>query len=207
MSKLVPTGSKYSDEDRRRAVIEYHIHGSQTKVSKLTGIPQSTIATWIKTDWWAEQLLKLSNQLEDQILANNEKIVTESQEQLLDRIENGDFRLVKTKKALKNDDGSLEVSEDYELKRIPMTGKDLTISGGTHQDKRRIQLNLPTNISSSVASDENLKKVMDKCFALGSQVKQVNSVPGKCTEIVDEVADQSLGFDTKKSNNKSEISE
>ncbi len=112
MSKLVPTGSKYSDEDRRRAVIEYHIHGSQTKVSKLTGIPQSTIATWIKTDWWAEQLLKLSNQLEDQILANNEKIVTESQEQLLDRLKNGDFRLVKTKKALKNGDGSLEVSED-----------------------------------------------------------------------------------------------
>ncbi len=198
MSKLVPTGSKYSDEDRRRTVIEYHIHGSQTKVSKLTGIPQSTIATWIKTDWWAEQLLKLSNQLEDQILANNEKIVTESQEQLLDRIENGDFRLVKTKKALKHDDGSLEVSEDYELKRIPMTGKDLTISGGTHQDKRRIQLNLPTNISSSQASDENLKKVMDKCFALGAG----QAIPGTCTEIVDEVADQVLGFDTKKGKSK-----
>ncbi len=179
--------SKYSDEDRRRVVIEYHIHGTQTRVAKITGIPQTTIADWLKTDWFAEQSTALHVQTEKKILAKNQEIIDASQSQLLDRVENGDHKLVKTKKAIKHDDGSLEMSEDYELKRVPMPGRDLNITSGTVQDKRRTQLNLPTSISSSQNSQDKLKSVMDDLLGAAQlyDKKRTNIINGECTEIKD----------------------
>ena len=192
--------SKYSDEDRRRVVIEYHIHGTQTKVAKITGIPQRTISDWIQTEWFVEQSQAMEAQNEQLILAKNRKIIDASQDELLDRVLNGDHKLVKTKKAIKRDDGSLEVSEDYELKRIPMPGRDLNITSGTVQDKRRTQLNLPTSISTSQNSQDQLKKVMDDLLgaAKAYDEKLANSIKGEYIEIGDEVADQSLQPATKK---------
>ena len=185
--------SKYSDEDRRRVVIEYHIHGTQTRVSKITGIPRRTISDWTQTEWFVEQSQAMEAQTEQLILAKNRRIIDASQDELLDRVLNGDHKLVKTKKAIKHDDGSLEVSEDYELKRVPMPGRDLNITSGTVQDKRRTQLNLPTSISSSQNSQDQLKAVMDNLLgaAKAYDEKRVNSIKGECTEIEGEVEDQS----------------
>jgi len=46
MSDLVETGSKYTDEDRRRVVIEYHIKGNDQAVADATNISRQTINTW-----------------------------------------------------------------------------------------------------------------------------------------------------------------
>ena len=192
--------SKYSNEDRRRVVIEYHIHGTQTKVAKITGIPRRTISDWTQTEWFVEQSQAMEAQAEQLILAKNRRIIDASQDELLDRVLNGDHKLVKTKKAVKHDDGSLEVSEDYELKRVPMPGRDLNITGGTVQDKRRTQLNLPTSISSNQNSKDQLKAVMDDLLgaAKAYDEKRANSINGECIEIGDEVADQSPQPATKK---------
>ena len=188
MSELVQGGSKYSDEDRRRVAIEYHIHGTQTKAAEITGIPRRTISDWIKTDWFVEQSNALHVQTEKKILAKNQEIIDASQSQLLDRVENGDHKLVKTKKVIEHDDGSSEVVEDYELKRVPMPGRDLNITSGTVQDKRRTQLNLPTSISSSRNSQDHLKAVMDNLLGAAKvyDEKRVNSIKGECVEIRDE---------------------
>jgi len=186
--------SKYSDEDRRRVVIEYHIHGTQTKVSKITGIPQTTIADWLKTEWFEDLSKTLHEQTEKKIFAKNQKIIDASQDELLDRVLNGDSKLLKTKKVIEHDDGSSEVVEDYELKRVPMPGRDLNITSGTVQDKRRTQLNLPTSISSSQNSQDQLKAVMDDLLGKAKEYdeKRANSIKGECTEIEGEVEDQSL---------------
>ena len=192
--------SKYSDEDRRRVVIEYHIHGTQTKVAKITGIPRRTISDWTQTEWFVEQSQAMEAQAEQLILAKNRRIIDASQDELLDRVLNGDHKLVKTKKAIKHDDGSSEVVEDYELKRIPMPGRDLNIASGTVQDKRRTQLNLPTSISSNQNSKDQLKSVMDDLLgaAKAYDEKRANSIKGECIEIEDKVADQSPQPATKK---------
>jgi len=143
MGKQVMERSKYSDEDRRRVVIEYHIHGTQTKAAEITGVPRRTISDWIQTEWFEAQSKALHAQTEKKILAKNQTIIDASQDELLDRVLNGDSKLVKTKKVIEHDDGSSEVVEDYELKRVPMPGRDLNITSGTVQDKRRTQLNLP----------------------------------------------------------------
>ena len=186
-NEQIMEGSKYSDEDRRRAVIEYHIHGTQTKVAEIMNIPQTTLSGWINTEWFAEQSQALDAQTENLILANNQKIIDASQAELLDRVENGDFKLVKTKKTIKHDDGSMEVAEDHELKRVPMPGRDLNITTGTIQDKRRTQLNLPTSISSNQKSQDQLNAVMDNLLgaAKAYDEKRANSIDVECIEIKD----------------------
>ena len=59
MGDLVETGSKYSDEDRRRAVAEYCVHGTISQVSKATGIPGRTLSGWKNTDWWVCEYTKV----------------------------------------------------------------------------------------------------------------------------------------------------
>ena len=154
MSTMGKKGSKYSDEDRRRAVVEYFVTGNMAKVSKNMDIPETTLSGWRKYDWWDEALAEVRSEKEEEIDANLTNLVTSAFEQAQDRIDNGDFRLVKTKKAIKHEDGSLEVSEDYELKRVPMGGKDLVISGGVGFDKRRLHRNQATQIHGQSAESQ-----------------------------------------------------
>lgn len=96
MGDLVETGSKYSDDDRRQAVVEYCVHGVMSKVSEVTGIPETTLATWKnKSDWWDGQLVEVRSEIGDQILAQNLVNASKAGDELLDRIENGDQKLVK----------------------------------------------------------------------------------------------------------------
>ncbi len=63
MSDLVGPGSKYTDEDRRRAALEYALTGSLTKVAKRTDIPRKTVSDWKnKSDWWVEVSAKVRHQ-------------------------------------------------------------------------------------------------------------------------------------------------
>jgi len=191
MGKLVKTsskGSRYSNKDRRRAVVEYCVHGLMTNVSKVTGIPDTTLAYWKnKSPWWDEMVAEVRDEINEQILAQNMEIATKAGERVLDSLENGDEKLVWDKDIGK-----------HVIKHVKPSGKDSMVISGISQDKARVQLNLPTSILSSPSSDAQLKAVMDKCFALGSQVKQVNSIPGECVE----VADQSTRSNTKKKKSK-----
>ena len=69
-----------------------------------------------------------------------------------------------------------------------MPGRDLNITSGTVQDKRRTQLNLPTSISTSQNSQDQLKKVMDDLLgaAKAYDEKLANSIKGEYIEIKDE---------------------
>ena len=81
----------------------------------------------------------------------------------------------------------MEMSENHELKRVPMPGRDLNITTGTIQDKRRTQLNLPTSISSNQKSQDQLNAVMDNLLgaAKAYDEKRANSINGECIEIKD----------------------
>ena len=46
MGELVQGRSKYSDEDRRRAAVEYCVSGLMTKVSECTDIPETTLSLY-----------------------------------------------------------------------------------------------------------------------------------------------------------------
>ena len=172
MGELVNGRSKYTDEDRRRAVIEYHVSGLMTKVSDVTGIPETTLATWKnQSDWWDTLTVAVRSEIKDIILAQNLTNARASGEALADRIENGDQKLLKVKKAIKHDDGSVEISEDYELRIEPMKGRDLAVVTGIVQDKATRDMGLPTTIHSQTA-DAQIKSFIDEFRELSQSFKE-----------------------------------
>ena len=166
MSDLVSGGSKYSDEDRRRAVIEYCVHGVMSKVSKLTGIPEQTLSTWKNdTSWWGELVVEARSEINEHILAQNLEIATKAGERVLDSLENGDEKLIWDK-----DKGK------HVIKRVKPSGKDCAVIGGISQDKARVQLNLPTSITGQTI---DMAAVNRQFQELSRQSRQINSIPGE----------------------------
>ena len=140
MGSLTKQGSKYSDEDRRRVVVEYFITGSMSKVAKSTGIPRRTLNDWKKTDWWDEVVATVRHEKGEELDANLTKLIDSAFDQAQDRVDNGDFR----------------VAKDGTLIRVPMGGRDLVIAGATVYDKQRLHRNEPTSISSNSGNDRVL---------------------------------------------------
>jgi len=139
-------------------ISDYVVLGNQTKVSELHNIPLTTVHEWIKSEWGVALTEEIRNEKGPELDANFTKLIEVAFDEAEDRIKNGDYRLVKTKKAVKHDDGSLEVAEDYELKRVPMNGKDLIVGGAVVYDKRQLHRNQPTSIQGKAESKEDLLK-------------------------------------------------
>lgn len=169
MGSLTKQGSKYSDEDRRRVVVEYFITGSMTKVAKSIGIPRRTLNDWKKADWWDELVATVRHEKGEELDAKLTKLIDSAFEQAQDRVENGDFRLTK----------------DNELIRVPMGGQALVTSGAITYDKRQLNRNQPTSISSTSDSLEHFTKVFTDIArqVKGELARQANSIPGECEEI------------------------
>jgi len=83
MSKLVTNGSKYSDEERTQAAIHYAVTGSLVKTEEATGIPDSTIGTWKKQDWWEELVGSVRDEKSGEHRANYVEIIDKAQKQTL----------------------------------------------------------------------------------------------------------------------------
>ena len=73
MSKLVAQGSKYDDEIRRKAVLEYSLCGSLAKVSEATGVPRKTLSDWFRSEWW-DQLTGELRHNEDEPVSTGEVV-------------------------------------------------------------------------------------------------------------------------------------
>ncbi|MCH9025492.1 MAG: hypothetical protein IIA05_00045 [Proteobacteria bacterium] len=176
----VDKGSKYTNQQRREAVIEYGIHGNMTKVAEVTGIPDATLSNWKRhTDWWDTMLGEVRNEINDRILPQNLKIAEKANERILDSLRNGDEKLVWDK-----------AKNDYVIKRVKPTGKDASVMGGIAQDKARVQMNLPTSITDNRSTEEAIKALAkvftdlsDKHKAEQLNEKQASAIPGEYKKI------------------------
>jgi hypothetical protein len=129
-------GSKYSNQQRIEAVVYYMVHGSLTKTSKACGIPLTTLHDWKQTEWWPELSEQVRREKESEFQAGLSRIVTSAIGEIEDRVQHGDVKLVKVK-------------DGYEERRVPVSAKDATVIAGISYDKLRLSLNLPTSITSS----------------------------------------------------------
>ncbi len=148
MGELVSRGSKYTNQQRREVVIEYHIKGNDQAVAKSTGISRQTINTWrLHSDWWDELLGEVRHEIGDQILGQNLQIAVKSGESVLDSLENGDEKLVWDKD-----------KKEHVIKRVKPGAYHSMLVSGISQDKARTQLNLPTSISGKAEDYQALAK-------------------------------------------------
>ncbi len=170
MSELVGPGSKYTDEDRRKAALEYSLTGSLTKVAARTGIPRKTLSDWKnKSDWWVEISAEVRHQKEAKILADNDEIIDKAHREIVDRLDNGDVQLVRTKNGV-------------ELHKVPVKAKDAAVIRGISDDKRRVSLNQPTAITGNTTDMVALANEFRKLSQQWNE-KRVNSIPGESEEI------------------------
>ncbi len=76
MSEVVPSGSKYTDQDRRQAAIQYAIEGNLSQIERDTGIPNETLSYWkSNNEAWAETVARVREETDDKVLAEGAKII------------------------------------------------------------------------------------------------------------------------------------
>ena len=67
---LIDSGtSQYTDHDRREAVSLYLATGKASHVARTTGIPESTLCMWRKTEWWDDLSVEIGMLIDDEMRA------------------------------------------------------------------------------------------------------------------------------------------
>jgi len=141
---LVVKGSKYTDEDRRKAVVLYLVLGTDTAVAKELGYPRNTVTNWRHSDWWEQEAVLVGHEIEDKLRATFRKVAVEGTQLALDAIRNKDLK-----------------------------GKEAMITAGIAYDKLRLSENRPTSISGNVSGgvQAKLEEISDQVLELERQAK------------------------------------
>lgn len=154
---------EYTPEKKIAAVTLYFSLGSFKETGKRLGIGWSTIAQWKrKSPWWEEITHKLRREKQDELDAMMTSYLHEAQDQALDRIRNGDFKLTAA----------------GELKRIPMSGRDIALTSAAFFDKRALIRGDATSIA---RRQDPLKEIKGKleAFAAFNNAKEIDAKPRK----------------------------
>ena len=80
MSNMVSMGSKYTDEQRTEAAIQYAISGNMKSVAKTIGIPRTTLVGWKQADWWNELVVTAHHEKADEHRARYSELVDKAQQ-------------------------------------------------------------------------------------------------------------------------------
>ncbi len=133
----------YDDTAKINAAYLYAASGNYSQVARDTNIPRTTIVSWANGDCavWVDSLVKARQEISDEILAQNLAIAIKAGDIVLDRLENGDEKLVWDKE-----------KKEHVIKRVKPGAYHSMLVSGISQDKARTQQNLPTSISSNLDS-------------------------------------------------------
>jgi hypothetical protein len=139
-------GSHYTDEQRREAAGHYVVVGNWQAVSEATGIPHRTCTSWSHAPWFATLYAEVRAEKGAELDGAYTRIIHKAADELLDRLENGDAVLI-----------------DGEVKRRPVSARDLAMINGIIYDKRALARNQPTEITGpDKVSDSDLWAALEE---------------------------------------------
>ena len=162
-------GIVHPDTTKIRCAYQYASLGNYSEVARQTKIKRTSIMNWAGgNEVWADALIKARQEISDELLAQNLALATAANEEIADRIKNGDHKLVKDK-----------------LVRVPMNGKDLAIVSGIKEDKGRVAMGLPNVIKGNSESIKSMTAMFEDIAAQVQErlAKQANSIAGTCEEV------------------------
>jgi hypothetical protein len=113
----------WPEKKRIEALTTFLATGSQAHTAAITGIPEPTIATWRKQEWWAERTKEIKdseNLVLDKKLA---KVMDKALDAVLDRVENGEY---------------MYDPRTGDIKRVPAKLRDVQKVAGDMIDKRQL---------------------------------------------------------------------
>ena len=135
---MLPTSrGAYTKEIKYKAAELFVILGRATDVAAQLDIPQQTVYSWIKQDWWETATAKAKRENAELIEAKASLVVQKAVDQLVDRIEHGDHVL----------------DRFGEIKRVPVKARDLKGIAADFIDKIRVMRNQPTDYKLDVRAD------------------------------------------------------
>ena len=112
--------SKYTDDIRREACLQYAIKGNQAAVCKDMDIPAATLHGWKESEWWQQLTEEHRNETNAQIRASYTQIIQKGADVALTALNSGEVK-----------------------------GKDAMTISAIAYDKVRLIDNMPTSITSS----------------------------------------------------------
>lgn len=81
----------WSDKKRLEVLTTFLATGSQAHTSAITGVPEETIRTWRKADWWLERAKEIKSDNNIQLDQRLTKVMDKALDAVIDRIENGEY--------------------------------------------------------------------------------------------------------------------
>ena len=158
---------EYTVENKIQCATLYFTCGSFKQVGRDTGIKWGTISDWArKSTWWDEVIHKLRREKQDELDAMMTNFLHEAQHQALDRVKNGDYKM----------------TAGGELKRVPMSGRDLALTSAAFFDKRALIRGDATSISRRKDPLGDIASKLEQ-FAKYNAAKEIDGSQRKATSI------------------------
>lgn len=157
---------QWKESKRIEAVTTYLSTGSFTEVSRLLGIPIDTLHTWKKTEWWADLVKTIRAEEEHGLDTKLSKAVDKALDNLMDRIENGDY---------------VYDQKTGGVKRVPAKLRDLNTAFNNVLDKRQLIRKQPTKIVEQQSTAHQLKNLAESFAKFVN--KKVDELPD--THLID----------------------
>ena len=176
----------WSDKKRLEVLTTFLATGSQAHTSAITGVPEETIRSWRKADWWTERAKEMKADSHLQLDKKLSGVMEKALDAVVDRIENGEF---------------MYDPRTGEIKRIPPKLRDVQKVTNDMIDKKilldKIQKGKEEQVKQQITADhlvllakEFAKFATGKAPPESDDIKSV--IEGEHKEIFEE-----LGMETK----------
>lgn len=148
----------WKESKKIETVTTYLSTGSNAETSRLVGVPIDTLNRWKTQPWWKEFIEKIRQDEEQQLDNKLSKVVDKALDNLLDRIENGEF---------------IYDQKTGRVIRTPAKLRDLNAAFNNVIDKRQLLRKQPTKIVEQQGTATQLQALAES-FAkfVNKQIKE-----------------------------------
>jgi len=164
--------SPYPPELKIASAALWCVLGSSVKVSKMIRIPDITIRSWYKEPWWHMAIREVRKAKNEEFDAKLTGLLDDTIVEIQDRLMNGET----------------VVDKNGELKRVPVSTRNLATLMGIVYDKRALTRGDPTSKVVRVDTNEHLAEVAKKLSKMVDKIPtpiESVTIEGEFKEIVD----------------------
>ena len=152
----------WKESKKIEAVTTYLSTGNLSETARLLGVPIRTLESWKISDWWKDCVKKIQADEDQQLDAKTTKIIDKALDNLMDRIENGEY---------------VYDQKTGQLKRAPAKLRDLNTAFNHLLDKRQLLRNKPTKIVEQQTTAVALQNLAEQFKQFTN--KQVKELPDR----------------------------
>lgn len=158
----------YPNIKRTEAATLYAVIGDIDRTAELAKVSPNTLRSWRKEDWFKEIVRDVWAENNDLLNSKFTNMIQKAQDLLADRLENGDFKVLK----------------NGEVVRVPISGKDLSLITAINFDKRQLLREGP---QVATPEDGKVEKAVDKLEKLAETFTNLAKFGRSKTDVVDAI--------------------